>query len=184
MPFEVDGERSRMGPRIEVCPSAVLELTWVMNLLWWSEGPEEVPEVRPLAPQLREELLACWGDESKCLPDTSILAERAGALLTDEADSFLDGLERAAGLDGAGLELRSETTEVREATLRRLDRFRREPERTRRYAEVLAIRPMSLQGSCGFPVLRSTEPRRFGLVGMCASPRGSAHRSQPTPRGP
>jgi DNA-binding transcriptional ArsR family regulator len=137
MPFEVDGDRSRQGERVEVCPSAVLELTWILGLLHWHREPTGLEGLLAAAPALREELVEVVGDDQGCLPDTSILAERIGALLTDEADTFLRGLERAARLDGVGLELRSETPEMREATLDRLERLRREPERARRYADLL-----------------------------------------------
>lgn len=145
MPFEVDVDRSDRRQRVEVCPSAVLELTWVMNLLELRGELPDLPElgdaapaVREAAPALREELTALWhGQYLGCLPDTSILAERIGALLSDEADAFLDGLERAAQLDGVGLDLRSESPEIREATLERLERLRGEPGLARRYAALL-----------------------------------------------
>jgi DNA-binding transcriptional ArsR family regulator len=138
MPFEVDGDRER-GPRVDVLPSAVLELTWALCRLRWGEA--EMANLQVLeghVPALREELKAIWDDGVDCIPDTSILAERLGALLTDEADTFLRGFERAVHLDGAGLELRSETPEVREATLARLERLRREPAQVRRYAALLS----------------------------------------------
>src|SRR6266511_2979476 len=138
MPFEADGEQRRRGPRLEVRPSAVLELTWVLNLLQWHSEPTDIQELRDAAPELRAELTELWGDERETLAETSILAERIGALLTDEADTFLDGLERAARLDGAGLELRSESPQVRQATLDRLERLRSDPGLARRHARLLA----------------------------------------------
>src|SRR5258708_6145902 len=120
MPFEGEDEREQ-APKVDVGPSAVLELAWALNLLHWHSDLPDIGELRAAAPALREQLESCWDDGLGCLPDTSILAERIGALLLDEADTFLDGLERAARLDGAGLELRSETSRVREATLARLD---------------------------------------------------------------
>lgn len=134
MPFEDDVDRER-APRVVVSPSAVLELTWALCRLHWHA---KLPVGDAEEPGLRDELMACWGDGAGCLPETSILAERLDALLTDEADSFLDGLDRAAEMDGAGLELRSETPEVREATLARLERLRREPALRRGYAALLA----------------------------------------------
>jgi ArsR family transcriptional regulator, arsenate/arsenite/antimonite-responsive transcriptional repressor len=139
MPFEVAGDRER-GARIDVLPSAVLELTWALCRLRWgnlkmSTGLEVLEDQ---APALREEMEACWGDVADCLPETSILAERLGALLTDEADTFLRGFERAVHMDGVGLELRSETPEVRDATLARLERLRREPALVGRYAALLS----------------------------------------------
>jgi DNA-binding transcriptional ArsR family regulator len=136
MPFEADGARDQ-SPRVDVRPSAVLELTWALNLLHWHSDLPDIDELRTAAPDLRDELESCWDDGFGSLPDTSILAERIGALLLDEADTFLDGLERAAQLDGVGLELRSETPRVREATLARLDALRRDPELRRRYNGLL-----------------------------------------------
>ena len=137
MPFEVVSDRDRM-PRVEVRPSAVLELTWAMCRLHWHSELCAVDRLEAEAPALQEELRACWGDGAGCAPDTSILAERIGALLTDEADSFLDGFERAVHLDGVGLELRSETPEVRAATVARLERLRRDPAHARRYLGLLS----------------------------------------------
>jgi len=134
MPFAIDTERDG-ALRIEVCPSAVLELTWIVYELEWGRH-DRIPSLREAGPALRDQLVACAGGGG-CLTDLSILAERTGTLLTDEADTFLDGLERAARLDGAGLELRSESAEDRDATLARLDRLRRDPAFARRYAEVL-----------------------------------------------
>jgi DNA-binding transcriptional ArsR family regulator len=138
MPFEVVPERER-GQSIDVRPSAVLELTWALCRLRWGnlKMSTSLEVLEDQAPALREEMQAIWDDRDECLPDTSILAERLGALLTDEADTFLHGFERAVHMDGAGLELRSETPEVREATLARLERLRREPAQVRRYAALL-----------------------------------------------
>src|SRR5262245_31336064 len=136
MPFNAD-EGGVRPPQIDVRPSAVLELTWVVSRLHWNSEPTEIEGIRAAAPELRDQLQEVWGDGKGCLPDTSILAERIGALLTDEADTFLDGMERAAQLGGAGLELRSETPDDREATLVRLERLRRDPALTRRYAALL-----------------------------------------------
>lgn len=137
MPFEPDGGREPI-PRLEVRPSAVLELTWAMCRLHWHTKLPEVADLEARAPALREELEACWGDGQGCVPDTSILAERLATLLTDEADTFLRGFDRAVHLDGVGLDLRSETPEVREATLARLERLRRDAALSRRYAALLA----------------------------------------------
>src|SRR4030088_541541 len=126
MPFEVVPERER-GQSIDVRPSAVLELPGALGPLRWGnlKMSTSLEVLEDQAPALREEMQAVWDDRDECLPDTSILAERLGALLTDEADTFLHGFERAVHMDGAGLELRSETPEVREATLARLERLRR-----------------------------------------------------------
>jgi DNA-binding transcriptional ArsR family regulator len=124
--------------RVEVLPSAVLELTWVLNRLHWHDRLPDIPALEAEADELRQELAVCWPDGLGCLPDTSILAERIGALLTDAADSFLRGLERAARLDGVGLELRSETPEVRAATIARLERLREDPSEVRRYGALLS----------------------------------------------
>jgi DNA-binding transcriptional ArsR family regulator len=92
---------------------------------------------------IAEEVLALldeiWDGECECSPDTSILAARVGALLTDEADTFLDRLEEAARApDPVTWDLRSESPEVRRATLDRLDRLRREPALAARYREALS----------------------------------------------
>jgi DNA-binding transcriptional ArsR family regulator len=137
MPFEVDSVPGR-PVRVEVLPSAVLELTWLLHVL--GRKFDEIGGydwLQPAAAELREELTDLWGDGFGCVSDTSILAERVGGLLTDEADTFLDGLERAAQLDGAGLELRSESRQDRDATLGRLERLRTELGLARRYAGAL-----------------------------------------------
>jgi DNA-binding transcriptional ArsR family regulator len=136
MPFNAD-EGGDRPPQVDVRPSAVLELTWVVSRLHWRIEPVEIEGLRVAATELREELQAVWGDGRGCLPDTSILAERIGALLTDEADTFLDGMERAVHLGGAGLELDSESPDDRDATLVRLERLRQDPALTRRYAGLL-----------------------------------------------
>src|SRR5215472_7312520 len=134
MPFEIDADRAR-GPRVEVRPSAVLELTWALCRLHWHAKLPEVVVQQDEVPALHEELEEVWDDG--CLADTSILAERLGTLIGDEADTFLLGFDRAVELDGAGLELRSETPEVRAATLARLERLRRDPSLRRRYSALL-----------------------------------------------
>jgi DNA-binding transcriptional ArsR family regulator len=136
MPFAIDADGAE-AVRIEVRPSAVLELSWLVYQLEWGRW-ESVAGLREEGPALRAELVACAGDGQGCLTDLSILAERMGALLTDDADVFLRGMERAAALGGAGLELRSESPEDRQATLDRLDSLRREPAFARRYREVLS----------------------------------------------
>ncbi|HYW27830.1 MAG TPA: metalloregulator ArsR/SmtB family transcription factor [Terriglobales bacterium] len=136
MPFEVSGDRES-ARRVDVCPSAVLELSWALCWLGRHSTLPKAPALQVEAPALHEELAACWDDGDACVPDTSILAERLGALLTDEADTFLRGFERAVFLEGAGLELRSETPEVREVTLARLERLRRDATLRRRYAQLL-----------------------------------------------
>src|SRR5215469_15236843 len=114
-PFDVDPSRIR-GPRVEARPSAVLELTWaVCRLHWHTRLPEAADCPQDEADSLHDELEAIWDDG--CIADTSILAERLGTLISDEADTFLRGFDRAVEMDGAGLDLRSETTEVRQATL-------------------------------------------------------------------
>jgi len=126
---------------VDVLPSAVLELSWLTYIVargYSSPASRAVVAIQHAAPDLRDELVAMWGDDYQCLPDTSILAQRVGALLTDEADSFLHGLPQAAQLDGTGLELLSETPEVRQATLERLDRLRRDAGLLARYRDVLA----------------------------------------------
>jgi ArsR family transcriptional regulator, arsenate/arsenite/antimonite-responsive transcriptional repressor len=137
--FEEDSEP---GSSIEVRPSAVLELTWLLHLVIHA-GHEPVRAsgraVLAAAADIRAELVALWGeDDCLCLPDTSILAERVGALLTDDLDPFLEGLERAARSDGPPLELRSETPADQQATRERLERLQRDPVLVRRYRDVLA----------------------------------------------
>jgi ArsR family transcriptional regulator len=135
MPYEADGEPPRLG-QVEVRPSAVLELTWVLHLLEWDRY-DGIEELAAEADRLRAGFAAAIDDGHRSLPDVSILAERIGVLMTDEADSFLHGIERAAQLDGVGLDLRSESAEVRAATLARLDRLRADPALARRYAAAL-----------------------------------------------
>src|SRR5215472_11328463 len=97
MPFEVDPDRER-GPRVEVRPSAVLELTWALCRLHWHARLPEVLGPQDDAPALHDELEAIWDDG--CLADASILAERLGTLISDEADTFLRGFDRAVEMDG------------------------------------------------------------------------------------
>jgi DNA-binding transcriptional ArsR family regulator len=134
MPFDVVPDRERR-PRVEVRPSAVLELTWALCRLHWHRTLPEVLGPQAEAPALHDELESMWDDG--CLADTSILAERLGALLSDEADTFLQGFDRAVEMDGAGLDLRSETPEVREAALARLERLRRDAALRHRYRALL-----------------------------------------------
>jgi DNA-binding transcriptional ArsR family regulator len=136
MPFEFAGDR-QPAQRVDVFPSAVLELSWALCWLGRHSTLPKAPALQAEAPELHDELAACWNDGDACVPDTSILAERLGALLTDEADTFLRGFERAVFADGGGLELRSETPEVREVTLARLERLRRDAALRRRYARLL-----------------------------------------------
>jgi DNA-binding transcriptional ArsR family regulator len=133
-PFDVDSSRVR-GPRVEVRPSAVLELTWALCRLHWHARLPEVLGSQDEAEDLHDELEALWDDG--CLADTSILAERLGANISDEADTFLRGFDQAVEMDGAGLDLRSETPEARQATLSRLERLRRDPAVRRRYRALL-----------------------------------------------
>jgi DNA-binding transcriptional ArsR family regulator len=147
MPFEA--ERVERPVQVEVRPSAVLELTWT---LYKSEGAysraaaEHVWEATEDVRAAAEQVWAVMADGYRNLPDVSVLAARVDALLGVEADTFLGNLERAVHLDNVGLELRSESPEVREATLDRLARLRADPDLVRRYAEALshtwdAVRP-------------------------------------------
>lgn len=136
MPFSLEGSNEQ-ALQVDVRPSAVLELTWALCCLHKHGQLPEVAGLQAEAAALNDELAACWDDGLSCLPDASILAERAGALLMDEADTFLHALDRAAQVDGAGLELLSETLDVRDATLARLERLRRDPAQRRRYARLL-----------------------------------------------
>jgi ArsR family transcriptional regulator, arsenate/arsenite/antimonite-responsive transcriptional repressor len=140
--FEDDGGPAE--PSVEVRPSAVLELSW---LIYMPSSPHKregargsAAAVAAAADDIQAELRDIWGDEADadCLPEISILAHRSGTLLADEADSFLDGLDRAARIGEPRPELLSETPEVREATWRRLERMRRDPALVRHYRAVLA----------------------------------------------
>jgi ArsR family transcriptional regulator len=140
MPVDMDGDLAEVA-RVEVLPSAVMELTY---LLWHLEGTKWSDEVQGLDAfnaarlEIHDQLEALWQDGQVCLNETSILADRNGALLTDEVDTFLQGLERAAVAERANLELRSETSANRAATLKRLERLHREPGLRRRYAGLLS----------------------------------------------
>jgi ArsR family transcriptional regulator len=141
MPFEVDWDVAT--DRVtEVLPSAASELTWLQHLL--GHQRYRLPDFASLAAlhdsaaALRSEEASLWQDGFDYLPEASILAERVGGLLGDEADTFLGGLERAAHADGVGLELTSETTDERTATIARLERLRREPALLQRYAALLS----------------------------------------------
>lgn len=135
MPFET--ERAEPRPvQVEVRPSAVLELTWVIYM------SECVDDLGGVTREVAEVMADGYGN----LPDVAILAARIDALMGREADTFLEGLGRAAQLDNVGLELRSESPEVREATLDRLARLRADPHLVRRYTLALshiwdAVRP-------------------------------------------
>src|SRR2546430_10770636 len=98
MPFEADGDQRR-SVQADVRPSSVLELTWLLHLLQW-ERFDDIDALRERGPRARRELTAIFDDDHESLPDVSILAERIGALLTDEADTFLDGLVPAARRGG------------------------------------------------------------------------------------
>jgi DNA-binding transcriptional ArsR family regulator len=133
-PFDVDAGYVR-GPQVEARPSAVLELIWALcRLHWHARLPDVLGPVDDVS-ALHDELEAVWDDG--CPADASILAERLGALISDEADTFLRGFDRAAEMDGVGLDLRSEAPEIRAATIARLERLRRDPAFRRRYRALL-----------------------------------------------
>src|SRR5262245_57799519 len=136
--FEEDGEPASRS--VEVHPSAVLELAWLLHLATHGKTPARASAraVMAAAAEIRAELFSIWGEESRGLPDTSILAERIGVLLTDDIDPFLDGLEHAARSDGLPLDLRSETPADQQATGARLERLRRDPALVGRYRALLA----------------------------------------------
>src|SRR5215472_11908359 len=140
-PLEVAEERS--AP-VDVSPSAVAELSWLLHLVLRDHPMPEghrLAELDRVAGDVRTEMRALFGPQgvSVYLPDTSVLADRVGALLNDEADTFLDCLEEAARQpDAVPPELRSETAEVREMTLRRLADLRDDQQAVRRYRAVLA----------------------------------------------
>lgn len=140
-PFEVADERSA---QVEVSPSAVAELSWLLHLVLRDHPMPEGHRLADLdraASAVRAEMEALFGSEGVrvYLPDTSVLADRVGALLTDEADTFLDCLEDAARQpDAVPPELRSESAEVREMTRRRLADLRDDPRAVRRYGALLA----------------------------------------------
>jgi DNA-binding transcriptional ArsR family regulator len=131
-------------PTVEVRPSAVLELSWLIHMPFSPHKREgargSARTVAAAADDIRAELRDVWGDhgDCDCVPDISILAHRSETLLADEADSFLDGLDRAVRVTEPRPELLSETAEVRHATWERLERMRRDPALVRRYRTVLA----------------------------------------------
>ena len=139
-PFEVDVKASAT---IDVLPSAVLSLNWLVHMVVRGHpkhGEQQLAGLQDIAGDVRAELERLFGPlPVRCqLPDTPILAERAGVLLTDEADSFLDRLEWAAQQERDDLDLLSEQPDVREATIERLRRLREDPGLARAYRDVLA----------------------------------------------
>jgi DNA-binding transcriptional ArsR family regulator len=140
MPVDLDNA-SAASAQVEVRPSAVMELTyllWHLSSTKWSEEVQGLDAFKAARQEILDELEALWHDGHTCINETSILADRIGALLTDEAESFLRGLDRAAAAERANLDLRSEASELRAATLKRLERLRHEPALRRRYASLLS----------------------------------------------
>src|SRR5690348_7688739 len=117
MPYDADLDSGAGRRGVEVLLSPVSELDWLRHKIGRDKMPS-TPRLAALAPVLEElqrEVTDMWQDGYSCLPDISILAERIGVLFAADVEPFLRGLDRAAQIDGVGLELLSERPDERVA---------------------------------------------------------------------
>ena len=113
-------------PRVEVRPSAPLELMWVIHNAQAGhelEGPMESLEALRvgLGPKLR----SFWGDGVRGFTEAVVLAQRSGTMLDLDLARFFARFDEAA-LAGGNPSLQSEPASERRSLYARLERLRTE----------------------------------------------------------
>src|SRR5437660_11645937 len=98
MPMFEEAEDEVPTRSVEVWPSAVLELTWLVHCLLRGHAIAnlEAARVSRVADEVRDGPDELWAEHGDCLPDTSVLAERRGALRTHEVGTLPGWPARAA----------------------------------------------------------------------------------------
>lgn len=138
---------SPAGPalRVGVHASVAVELEWALAAGQRADFRDH-PTLSALYdgdPALQERVRAMWGDDTALdccgVPELVILAQRAGLLLSDDADALIGRLDAAATLplDEDEYPMTSETAEDRRVVLTRLARLRRSATLRRDYVALV-----------------------------------------------
>jgi DNA-binding transcriptional ArsR family regulator len=135
MPVQVE---SRQTLRIQVAPSAALELMWVLH----NAKADHVLEGRfsslePVRVRLGPALKSFWADDVRGFTEMVVLAQRSGSLRELDIDAFFAGLDQAARSSAATPSLLSESPAERAAIARRLELLRSDPGIRAGYIELL-----------------------------------------------
>jgi DNA-binding transcriptional ArsR family regulator len=113
--------------RVEVRPSAPLELMWIVHNAEAShelEGP--MASLEALRVELGPQLRSFWGDGVRGFTEAVVLAQRSGTILDLDLDRFFARFDEAA-LAGGNPSLQSEPASERRLLYSRLERLRTEP---------------------------------------------------------
>ena len=133
MPIYDDSPRQVTTTR--VAPSAVLELFWLTLRCDGGAAPRSHPLFDttngPMV-KLADRTRRFWGAGEEGFPELLVIAHRRGMLLGDSLEAFLADLP-ASALSTADLTLASETPEVRDMIIGRLERLRADAPLRRRY---------------------------------------------------
>src|SRR6266513_1064463 len=135
MPMISDGLEA---PRVQVRPSAPLELMWIVHDCEAShelEGP--LSSLEELRVGMGAKLRAFWGDGVRGIAEAVVLAERSGTLFDLDLDRFFARLGEAAKVDSRP-SLLSEPASERRLFQARLERLRTDPEVLEAYRDLLA----------------------------------------------
>jgi len=135
MPVQVE---SRQALRIQVAPSAALELMWVLH----NANADHVLEGRfaslePMRVALGPALKSFWSDDFRGFTEMVVLAQRSGTLRELDIDAFFARLERAAASVADTPSLLSESPAERVAIGRRLELLRTDAGLRAGYAALL-----------------------------------------------
>jgi DNA-binding transcriptional ArsR family regulator len=115
------------APRVEVRPSAPLELMWIVHDCEAShqlEGP--LSSLEELRLRMGAKLREFWGDGVRGIAEAVVLAERSGTLFDLDLERFLSRLDQSASVDSRP-SLLSEPAHERRLFHARLERLRTEP---------------------------------------------------------
>lgn len=135
MPVQVESPQSL---RIQVAPSAALELMWVLHNCKADHVLEgRFASLESVRVAHGPALKSFWADDVRGFTEMVVLAQRSGALRELDIDGFFAGLERAATSDAATPSLLSESPAERVAVGKRLDILRTDARVRARYASLL-----------------------------------------------
>ncbi|MDQ6748900.1 MAG: metalloregulator ArsR/SmtB family transcription factor [Candidatus Dormibacteraeota bacterium] len=132
-------EARRVDFATRVSPSAALELFWLTLRCDGGAGPREHPLFDPrnsAMARLAKRTRDFWGAGEEGFPEVLVIAQHRGLLAGDSLDLFLAELPTSS-LHDDDLTLASETPEVRDMIIGRLQRLRGDAGLRRRYLALL-----------------------------------------------
>jgi DNA-binding transcriptional ArsR family regulator len=151
-------------PRIQVAPSAPLELMWVMHFVGYAHEHEGVlASLEPLRRRLGPELTRLRDDGmSHYSTEMVVLAHRSGTLLDLDLRRYFDRIEASIADRSPIPPLRSESQAERQVTKARLERLREDVDYRRRYIDLLRQLWSAVEGEWeqqGRPAVLAEVPR-------------------------